>query len=339
VARRRLASRPQHTLTKRTGPLLSLVLVGIVASCKPATSESPTPSSLDALPAPANGAGKGASCIYDDDCATGLRCDVPKPAPNGCGTCTDVPPKTLAEGEACETGAGLPPEAEFGGVPCADGFVCKGKDVTATTGTCVRVVTAADGEPCNAVDRECGAGSECGPYGRCIPKPPPPPDDRPPRGAKAPCDGSSETCIPKDSDCAGDSSCAPGLYCITEVQWVHCSGNCPKPYTCQPQQAEGASCTPQFPQSTDCADGLACDPATSLCAHPRAVPLNAPCDELSGFTCPAGICAPLLDSPFTQSCLAKVALGAACVATAQCPTYAECNSGVCRREADVRCSH
>lgn len=181
------------------------------------------------------------------------------------------------------------------------------------------------------------------------------------------CDAATSRCAEKLREggaCRGSGDCADGFDCAPESQACEerlrevgqscrpgqgCSGSRCVGGTCAPRAGAGEPCDPASVLS-DCAAGLACDPAAAKCRRLGAI--GDPCDRtaqqpqcLVFLACRDGACAALpgLDEPCASgshpSCAAPLFCdGSACRAPQpdgwECWSSDECESGHCQRPGD-----
>ena len=193
------------------------------------------------------------------------------------GLCRRVPER----GERCEA-------------ECAPGCLCGDRDVCIASPSCSTLADCRAGQVC--VDWECrperGLGQECGSIDECA------------RGLS--CTG--DRCQPA-TRCRSDDDCGNGQRChghttdrcVPYDRWP--VGGLGEPCPCAAGLAcRDAQCVPGLAAGSpcrrydlDCATGLWCSPATSLCERPvRIAALGEPCDGApcaGGTTCVSGRCA------------------------------------------------
>lgn len=294
------------------------------------------------------GAGGGsASCIDDDGCPPGARCDTadgscrPSCADDrDCGPrarcgegnfCVDLPAcepgGVCAAGAVCSCNAVCEPVT---GDPCQRDLQCDVADYCdACTGTCK--TRAGQCEPC-ADDTACDTRSACHPVGsaglrhclrRC--------DDR--------CDAlgpgyecldagnGASLCVPMTRDCAAptecedDTACPIGRFCNDrQVCQPGCTDDtgCPNAQICQ-----SGRCQPPCGDDTDCLGDALCEP-DGRCRVPGGCDTSTDCPDPETYCDRATqMCAPgcQIDDDCqdaTKECIANACVPRGCTAAFQC---------------------
>lgn len=265
-------------------------------------------------------------------------------------------------GDACEgvlVGrlAALAPCEDAG--DCAPGLACMSEG--ACPGRCEPL--RALGDPCDAELAPCAAGLSCE-LGRCAPaavglEQACVTSAQCPAGAFCDDGDVSPRCRPRRATgaaCDDDEQCGEGDHC----RFVVIDELLVEAGTCAPRIAEGARCEPLV---GGCADGLACDEASAVCARvPDTVGQGcvadvAPCGAGTGLVCDAGLCelepfvgdacdpsqpegcrfgvCAATDASGVGECRAFVGPGQACASDPECGALA-CVGGRCGRPA-TRC--
>jgi len=211
----------------------------------------------------------------------------------------------------CAAGVGAGTACHRTGM-CGQTAYC-GPDPVATSDVCIPALVVGQNEFCDSTSRVCGTGLYCSATGRCAPRLAvgmtcssfrPDPGCVP--GTY--CDQFTSQCtaqVAPNGACNNTQPgvCSPGQYCNTGVG------------ACQPFLGVNADCT--FVSDGACAPGTFCDriPSPDICVAAPGVGLPCRFGGNPDQRCAAGLYCETL----TSTCRARVAAGAACTSTAQCP--------------------